>query len=110
MGSVNVRPVEGRRDLDRFIKLPFRLRRNDPLWVPPLIMERRDFLNRRKNPFFNHAEAELFLAERDGQVVGRITANTDEHWDVHNGGSDGMFGFFECEAEPETAAALVEAA
>jgi len=66
MGSLNVRPVQSRRDLTAFIKLPFRLHRGTP-WVPPLIMERRDFLDRDKNPFFNHAEAEYFLAERDAE-------------------------------------------
>ncbi len=109
MATVNVRPISGRRDLDAFIRLPFRLHRQTP-WVPPLIGERREFLNRDKNPFFDHAEAEYFIAERDGQVVGRITAQVDELWTQHNGGNDGMFGFFESEPAPETAGALVEAA
>jgi GNAT superfamily N-acetyltransferase len=109
MSEVNVRRVSGRRDLDAFIKLPFRLHRGTP-WVPPLIMERREFLDRDKNPFFGHAEAEYFLAERDGEVVGRITAQVDERWTQHNGGNDGMFGFFESDREPGTAAALLDAA
>ena len=108
MASVTVRRVAGRRDLDAFIKLPFRLHRGTP-WVPPLIVERRQFMDRRKNPFFEHAEAEYFLCERDGEVVGRITAQVDELWTRHNGGNDGMFGFFECENDPEVARALVEA-
>ncbi len=108
--GVTVRPVAGRRDLDRFIKLPFRLRREDPQWVPPLIFERRQFLDRARNPFFDHAEAEYFLAERDGEVVGRITAQVDQRWDEFQGGSDGMFGFFDSEDDPEVAAALVDAA
>ncbi len=109
MSAVNVRPVRGRRDLRAFIKLPFRLHRGTP-WVAPLIFERRAFLDRDKNPFFAHGEAEYFLAERDGEIVGRITAHTDERWAQHNEGNDGMFGFFDCERRPETAAALVEAA
>ena len=108
--AVTVRPVEGRRDLNRFIDLPFRLRRDDPQWVPPLRFERRQFLSRDKNPYFEHAEAEYFLAERDGEVVGRITAQVDSRWDEYQGGNDGMFGFFECEDDGRTAAALVEAA
>ena len=103
---VTVRPVESRRDLDAFIKLPFRLRADDPQWVPPLIFERRAFLDRRKNPWFEHAEAQYFLAERDGQAVGRITAQVDERWDEFQGGSDGMFGFFDAENDPEAAALL----
>ena len=107
---VTVRPVEGNRDLKRFIELPYRLRREDPQWVPPLRYERRQFLDRTKNPYFDHAEAEYFLAERDGDVVGRITAQVDGRWDEFQGGSDGMFGFLELENSPETAAALIETA
>jgi GNAT superfamily N-acetyltransferase len=106
---VEVRPVRGRRDLTRFIKLPFRLHRGTP-WVPPLVFERRRFLDRGKNPFFEHAEAEYFLAWRDGEVVGRITAQVDRRWDEFQGGSDGMFGFFESEDDPAIAEALFAAA
>jgi hypothetical protein len=60
--------------------------------VPTLIMERREFLDRDKNPFFQHADAEYFLAERDGALVGRITAHVDERWTQFQGGNDGMFG------------------
>jgi GNAT superfamily N-acetyltransferase len=107
---VTVRPAEGRRDLDRFIKLPYRLRRDDLRWVPPLLFERRQFLNPRKNPYFEHAEAVYLLAEREGEVVGRITAQVDSRWDQFQGGNDGMFGFFECENDAEAARALIEAA
>jgi GNAT superfamily N-acetyltransferase len=109
MPSVTVRPVSGKRDLNEFIRVPFRLHQGTP-WVPPLIMERKEFLDREKNPFFDHAEAEYFLAERDGETVGRITAHVDERWTQFQGGNDGMFGFFESENDPETATALVEAA
>jgi GNAT superfamily N-acetyltransferase len=106
MPSLQVRPVAGRRDLSRFLKLPFRLHRGTP-WVPPLLMERRDFLDRDKNPYFDHAEAEYFVCERDGEVVGRITAQVDERWTQFQGGNDGMFGFFEAENDPEVARALI---
>jgi GNAT superfamily N-acetyltransferase len=110
VGSVSVRPVASRRERDAFIELPFRLRRDDPQWVPPLRFERRKFLDRAKNPWFDHAEAELLLAERDGRVVGRISAQTDRRWDEFQGGSDGMFGFFDSEDDPEVAAALLDSA
>jgi GNAT superfamily N-acetyltransferase len=109
MPGVTVRPVSGKRDLNEFIRVPFRLHQGTP-WVPPLIMERKEFLDRDKNPFFDHAEAEYFLAERDGRAVGRITAHVDERWTQFQGGNDGMFGFFESENDAETATALVEAA
>ncbi len=107
--AIEVRPVESRRELTRFIKLPFRLHRGTP-WVPPLIFERRQFLNRSKNPYFEHAEAEYFLAWRDGEPVGRITAQIDRRWDEFQGGNDGQFGFLEAEDDPEVFAALLDTA
>jgi GNAT superfamily N-acetyltransferase len=109
-GELTVRPVRGRRDLRRFVKLPFRLHSEDEKWVPPLIYERKRFLDRRRNPYFDHAEAEYFLCERDGRPVGRITAQIDHRWDRYQGGNDGMFGFFECENDIAAARALVGAA
>jgi len=108
--AVTIRPVTNRRELKRFVKVPFRLHRDHPQWVAPLIFERMQFLDRSRNPFFDHAEAEYFIAERDGEPVGRITAQVDEHWDEHQGGSDGMFGFFETADDPAVAAALLDAA
>jgi GNAT superfamily N-acetyltransferase len=109
-GKLTVRPVRGRRDMTRFIKLPFALHRDHELWVPPLISERRRFLDRRKNPYFEHAEAEYFVCERDGELVGRITAQIDTRWDEFQGGNDGMFGFFECANDLAAGRALIGAA
>jgi GNAT superfamily N-acetyltransferase len=108
--GVEVRPVAGRRDLNTFIRLPWRLYRNSPLWVPPLISERRKFLDRAENPFFAHAEAEYFLAWRDGRAIGRITAHIDRNFNAFQDNEWGLFGFFECEDDPEAAAALLAAA
>jgi Acetyltransferase (GNAT) family len=110
MSSVSIRPVRTRRELKRFVKVPFRLHRGHPQWVPPPVFERMQFLDRRKNPYFEHAEAEYFVAERDGEPVGRITAQVDERWDEHQGGRDGMFGFFESVEDGEVARALLDAA
>lgn len=109
MSSLTVRPVSGRRDLRRFVKTPFSIHRDHPKWVPPLIMERMKFLNRSKNPYFDHAEVELFIAERDGEAVGRISAQIDARWDEYRGGNDGQFGFFETIDDPEVATALLDA-
>ena len=108
--AVDVRPVAGKRDINTFIKLPWRLYRNEPLWVPPLLFERKRFFDRERNPFFKHAEAEYFLAWRDGRPVGRITAHIDRHFNEFQQHDWGMFGFFECEDDPEAAAALLSAA
>ena len=78
--------------------------------MPPLIFERMQFLDRKKNPWFEHAEAEYFLAERDGEPVGRISAQVDRRWDEFQGGNDAMFGFFEAAEDPEVARALLDAA
>ncbi len=110
MADVSIRPVVSKRDLKAFIEVPYRLRRDDPQWVPPLRFERRQFLDRNKNPWFEHAECEMLLAERDGEVVGRITAHIDHRWDSYQGGSDGMFGFFDAEDDPEVVGALIDAA
>jgi len=110
MGSVSIRPVQSRRELKRFVKVPFDLHRAHPQWVPPLVFERMEFLDREKNPYFEHAEVEFFVAERDGQPVGRISAQVDHRWDEYQGGSDAMFGFFESVEDPEVVKALLGAA
>jgi len=110
MAEVTIRPVRTRRDLKRFVKVPFRLHRDSPQWVPPLVFERMEFLDRKKNPWFEHGEAELFLAERDGEPAGRISAQLDRRWDEFQGGSDAMFGFFESADDPEVTGALLDAA
>jgi GNAT superfamily N-acetyltransferase len=110
MGSLTIRPVQTRRELKRFVKVPFRLHRESEQWVPPLVFERMQFLDRKKNPWFEHGEAEYFLAERDGEPVGRITAHVDSRWDSYQGGNDAMFGFFETAEDPEVAQALFGAA
>ncbi len=110
MASVTIRAVRTRRELKRFVKVPFGIHRDHPQWVAPLIFERMEFLNREKNPYFEHAEAEYFIAERDGEAVGRISAQIDQRWDQFQGGSDAMFGFFETANDPEVATALFEAA
>ena len=110
MASVSIRPVRTRRELKRFVKLPFRLHRDSEQWVPPLVFERMQFLDRKKNPWFEHGEAEYLLAERDGEPVGRITAHVDSRWDTYQGGKDAMFGFFESVEDPEVVRALFDAA
>ena len=110
MSDLTVRPVEGRSELREFIMLPFRLYQGVEQWVPPLISERKRHLDRRRNPFFQHADAEYFLARRGGKVVGRISAQVDRRFNEFQDNDWGMFGFFECEDDPEVAAALLEAA
>jgi GNAT superfamily N-acetyltransferase len=107
---VEVRPVAGRREMAAFIRLPWRLYEDSAAWVPPLLTERKRHLDRRRNPFFEHAEAEYFLAWRDGEPVGRITAHVDHRFNEFQGNGWGLFGFFECERDPGVAAALLDTA
>src|SRR5215212_5555421 len=110
VAAIEVKPVRSRRDLKRFIKLPWRIYRNAENWVPPLVMERNRHLDRDENPFFEHAEAEYFLAWRDGEAVGRITAHVDHRFNEFQDNEWGMFGFFEAEDDQEIATALLETA
>jgi hypothetical protein len=105
-----VQPVASRRDLKEFIELPYRLHSTSGVWVPPLRLERRLFLNRRLNAFFSHGDAQLFLARRDSRVVGRISAHYDDAFNAHHGNRWGMFGFLELEDDPEVLPPLLEAA
>jgi hypothetical protein len=77
---------------------------------PPLRIERLLFLSRRLNPFFKHGDARLFLAERDGRPVGRISAHYDEAFNAYHDNRWGMFGFLEIEDDPEVLPALLDAA
>jgi len=108
--AVHIEPVRSRRDLNAFLKLPFRLYAGEPYWVPPIRADRRRFLDRSKNPFFEHGEAEYILARRDGRVVGRITAQVDRNLQEFQGNRWGQFGFFESEDDQEVASALLDAA
>jgi GNAT superfamily N-acetyltransferase len=110
MSGVQVRPVSGGKDLKAFINLPFRLHSSHPLWVPPLKIERRIFLNRRMNAFFSHGEAEYFLARRGERVVGRISAQINHAFNEQRKANWGWFGFLELEDDLEVTAALLDAA
>ncbi len=117
--AVVVRPVRTAADLNRFIDFPYRLYRGDPYWVPPLRMDLRTMLSRQKNPFFQHAEVEYFLAERAGtardgggrrETAGRIAAIHNRAHNQFHGDRAGFFGFFECVDDPAVARPLFDAA
>jgi len=107
---VTIRRVETEKDLARFIDLPYKLHRRDLNWVPPFKAEVKKLLDRGANPFFAHAEADYFLAERDGEVVGRIAAIHNRlHNDYHHD-RVGFFGFFETINDFPVARALLDTA
>jgi GNAT superfamily N-acetyltransferase len=108
--SVVVSPVASRRDIREFIELPFRLHSSSGKWVPPLRLERRLFLMRSQNAFFSHGDAQLFLARREGRVVGRISAQYDDEFNAFHGNRWGMFGFLELEDAPDILPPMLDAA
>ncbi len=108
--SIQIKRVESKRDLMKFIKMQWKIYEGNPYWVPPLIMDRKKLLDRKKHPFYLHAEMEMFLAYKDGEIVGRIAAiKNDIHNQVHND-KVGFFGFFESINDQAIANALFNAA
>lgn len=83
--AVEVKPVRTGRELGAFVRLPWRLYRDEPRWVAPLLMDVKKRLDQRKNPFFKHAQAQYFLAYRDGRPVGRISAHVDQNFNRFQG-------------------------
>jgi len=102
--------VASRRDLDRFLRFPWRIYRDDPQWVPPLLADVREFLDRKRHPFYRHGEAAQFLALADGEPVGRILVSDDPRYNASHGTNLGSFGMFESVADPLVAATLLETA
>jgi hypothetical protein len=108
--ALRITPVEGRADLDRFIRLPARLYDGLKGFVAPLVIERRDALRQDKNPYFRHGEAQYWLAWRAERPVGRISAQVDRLYLERHGADAGHFGFLDAEDDPETFRALLSAA
>jgi GNAT superfamily N-acetyltransferase len=110
LGPIDIAPVRSRREREAFIGLPYSLHRRDQQWVPALRRDVRTLLSRRKNPFFEHAEAEYLLARRGSEVVGRIAAIHNRLHNECHGDDVGFFGFFECVDDAAVAGALFDAA
>lgn len=107
---VHTREVCTPQDLRTFVKFPWHVYKDDPLWVPPLISERLDYLAREKNPFYRRADVALFLATRDHRTVGTIAAFVDHSAIEHSGEEVGGFGFFEVIDEYAVAERLLDTA
>jgi hypothetical protein len=104
-GRIDIVPVQGAAMLERFIRVPMRLNAGDPAYVAPLLYERREALS-KKNPYFEHAEVQFWLAVRDGRDVGRISAQIDALAREEPGLPTGHFGMIAAEDDPEIFAAL----
>jgi GNAT superfamily N-acetyltransferase len=110
VSEIKVSQVGSRADRNAFIRFPWGIYDNDPAWVPPLIIERKAFLNRRRHPFYRHGDAALFLARQNQKIVGRIMASDDPNYNAVHHSNIGCFGLFECIDDRKVAAALFEAA
>ena len=109
MASLSIRPVESKADRKAFVDFAWEVYRDDPAWIPPLKDEVHGLLSPKKNPWFEHARAQLWLAERDGKLVGRISAQVDDLVLEHMGQGTGQWGMFEA-LDADAAAALIETA
>ena len=105
--SLRIQPVEDRRALKQFLLMPASLYADDPNWVQPLLFERLEHLNPKKNPYFEHAEVAYWLALRGERPVGRISAQVDRLHLERHGDATGHFGFLEGEDDGEVFAAPV---
>ena len=101
--------MQSARELDRFIRVPWTVYADDPVWIPPLLLERKQHLSSR-NPFFKHATWQAWIAYRDNRAVGRISAQIDQLHQQHHGNEHGFFGMLEAEDNLETFAALLRCA
>lgn len=110
LGDIEVTEVTSRAERDAFIKCQWQFYKGDTAWVPPLILERKGFLDPKKHPFFEHGAAALFLARRHGEIVGRIMASDDPNYNALHGTNVGCFGLFESIDDRDVAGALFEAA
>jgi hypothetical protein len=104
--ELGVRPVVSAADRRAFVDLAWDVYKDDPAWIPPLKSEVHGLLNPKTNPWFGHAQAQLWLAERGGRAVGRISAQVDDLVQEHMTPGTGQWGMFEA-LEPEAAAALI---
>ncbi len=110
VNRIEVSRVDSAKERDAFIKFPWRIYKDDPAWVPPLIIERRSFLDRKRHPFYEHGDAALFLARRDGEIVGRIMASDDPNFNAAHQSNIGCFGLFDCIDDVDVATALFASA
>lgn len=110
MLDVRVDPVATEAERKALLTFPWEVYRGDPYWVPPLLSEREAFTDPRRNPFFEHARVQFFLARRGDRVVGTIAAFTNDQYNQFQGVNVGWFGFFEVLHDPEAGAGLLQAA
>lgn len=109
MLSIEKIDTRNRSQVRRYINIPFRLYKDHPQWVPPLYLDAELQLNRDRHPFYEHSTADFFIASRQGKDIGRIAALENRHFNEYHGTRQAQFYHFDCENDPEAAAALFSA-
>jgi hypothetical protein len=107
--ELSILAVRNRKDLERFIRVPWALYGDDPCWIPPLLFERKEHLS-AKNPYFKHASWQAWVAFRNDKPVGRISAQVDRLRLERFSDGTGLFGFLEADDDPATFRLLLETA
>jgi GNAT superfamily N-acetyltransferase len=110
LSEIKIRRVENDSDKNKFINLPWKIYKDYPNWVPPLKFDVKNNLNPAKNPFFQHAKVELYLAEMNGKLVGRISAIINDNHNKFYNDKVGFFGFFESINDKKVSRALFDTA
>ena len=108
--GMNIKEVKTKSDLNKFIKLPWTIYKNDINWVPPLISYMKSTFNPNKNPYFKHSEVQFFLAMKNDNIVGRIAAHINRNHNKFHNDKVGFFGFFECIPDYDIARAIFDKA
>jgi GNAT superfamily N-acetyltransferase len=107
MNSLEIRTVKTRRERKAFLTFPWRIYKNDPNWVPPLLPDRRKLIDPRQGVFFKRGEAEFFIARKNGRVVGTICAAEDSVTNEVRKQQECIFGFFEYVEDYQVFEALI---
>lgn len=106
--DILIKKVETKKDLKKFILFPWKVYKNDSNWVPPLIRDMKEKVSKKRNPFFEHAEMDLFLAHKNGEITGRIAAIMDENHNKFHNEKIIFFGLYESFNDPDTAMSLLD--
>ena len=109
---LSIHPVDlnDKSQVNRFIQIPFHVNAGNPNWVPPIIIDVKTQLNKKKHPYYEHSDGEFFMATQDGRQVGRIAVFENKPYNTYHDKKQAHFYFFESEQDPEIASALFERA
>jgi len=108
MSDIQIKRVESRKEKKEFIRFPWKVYKDDPNWVPPLISDVKERLNKKKHPFFEHADMDLFLAYDGNEIKGRVAAFLDENHNNRHNEKVVFFGFYESTNDPNVTRVLLD--